>query len=280
MVAAIRAKHTLYDQPKVFDDPFAIDFCNKRWQRILRSGSLPWKVMDVFGRGIHPISMEVIGRARYTEDLLDKAMAQGVTQYVILGAGFDSFALRRPDLQESLVVFEVDFPGTQVAKKSQMIDNYGDLPANLNFVGVNFERESLADGLARSTFDPKQAAFFSWLGTTMYLSHEATSATLSSMAEYCVSGSQIVFDYYTVPRMLQSWMSRPKVQRLATLAARQGEPFIGFHQPEEIDGLLDSTGLKLIENLKPSEQQNRYFRHRKDGVKTFQQGYFAHAEVA
>ena len=279
IVAAMRAKHTMYDEPVIFEDPFVIDFCNKQWQGMLRAGSLPWKVMDQVSRGMKPISLEVIGRARYTEDLLDLAITKGVTQYVILGAGFDSFCLRRPDLASSLSVFEVDFPSTQTAKRQQMLKNYGALPSNLNFVDVNFEQETLADGLARSDFDPLKRTFFSWLGTTMYLSHAAVIGTLRSLVSYTASESELVFDYYTAPRLIAAALALPRAQRLAMRIARQGEPFIGFYQPEEIAELLSSNGLSLLENFSPRQQNQRYFKDRPDRVKTFRRGYFAHAQV-
>lgn len=279
IVAAMRAKHTMYDEPVIFEDPFAIDFCNKQWQGMLRAGSLPWKVMDQVSRGMKPISLEVIGRARYTEDLLDLAITKSVTQYVILGAGFDSFCLRRPDLASSLSVFEVDFPSTQTAKRQQMLKNYGALPSNLNFVDVNFEQETLADGLARSDFDPLKRTFFSWLGTTMYLSHAAVIGTLRSLVSYTASESELVFDYYTAPRLIAAALALPRAQRLAMRIARQGEPFIGFYQPEEIAELLSSNGLSLLENFSPRQQNQRYFKDRPDRVKTFRRGYFAHAQV-
>jgi methyltransferase (TIGR00027 family) len=279
IVAAMRAKHTMYDKPVVFEDPYAIDFCNKRWQGMLRAGNLPWKVMDKVARGMQAIALEVIGRARYTEDLLDLAIAKGVTQYVILGAGFDSFCLRRPDLASSLKVFEVDFPSTQTAKRQQMLKNYGALPSNLHFVDVDFERETLADGLARSDFDPSKGAFFSWLGTTMYLSHAGVTSTLRSLVSYTASNSELVFDYYTAPKLIAAVLALPRAQHFVTRIARRGEPFIGFYQPEEIAELLCANGLSLLENFSPRQQHQRYFESRSDRVKTFRRGYFAHAEV-
>ncbi|MFT5136156.1 MAG: methyltransferase (TIGR00027 family) [Arenicella sp.] len=279
IVAAMRAKHTMYDQPVVFEDPYAIDFCNKQWQAMLCAGILPWKVMDRVARGMQSIALEVVGRARYTEDLLDLAISKGVTQYVILGAGFDSFCLRRPDLASSLSVFEVDFPSTQTAKRQQMLKNYGALPSNLHFVHVDFEQETLADGLARSDFDPSEGTFFSWLGTTMYLSHAAVTSTLRSLVSYTASNSELVFDYYTAPKLMVALLALPRAQRFVTRIARQGEPFIGFYQPEEISELLSSNGLRLLENFSPQRQNKRYFEHRSDTAKTFRRGYFAHALV-
>jgi methyltransferase (TIGR00027 family) len=279
IVTAMRAKHTMYDHPVVFEDPYAIDFCNKQWQAMLRAGILPWKVMDRVAPAMQPIALEVVGRARYTEDLLDLAISKGVTQYVILGAGFDSFCLRRPDLASSLSVFEVDFPSTQTAKRQQILKNHGALPSNLHFVDVDFEQETLADGLTRSDFDPSKGAFFSWLGTTMYLSHAAVTSTLRSLVSHTASNSELVFDYYTAPKLITALLALPRAQRFVTRIARQGEPFIGFYQPEEISELLSSNGLRLLENFSPQRQNKRYFEHRSDTAKTFRRGYFAHALV-
>jgi methyltransferase (TIGR00027 family) len=279
IVAAMRAYHSLFEQPKVFDDPFAFGFCNKRWQRILKSRIRRRIVFNFLMREARPVALEVLGRARYTEDLLDQAIANGVTQYVILGAGYDSFTLRRPDLADRLEVFEIDFPATQAAKRQKMLSSYGALPPNLNFVGVNFEQESLADGLARSTYKADQKTFFSWLGVTMYLTRETSMATLQSIADNSPAGSEIVFDYI-VSGALKKVMAKPRSQKISKMVSKLGEPFIGFFEHAEMAQTLNSVGMELIEDLSPDEQQARYHQGRKDRIKTISRAYFAHAKVS
>ena len=107
-----------------------------------------------------------LGRSRYTEDSLEKAVEQGVKQYVILGAGFDTFAFRCPEILEKLQVYEVDHPATQAFKRSRLAEAGWELPPQLHFVPVDFEQESLAEALTRSSYDPQAPSFFSWLGVT------------------------------------------------------------------------------------------------------------------
>jgi methyltransferase (TIGR00027 family) len=175
-------------------------------------------------------------------------------------------------------VFEVDFPTTQTDKKAKMLAEFKNLPTNLNFVGVNFEREGLAEGLARSRYDPNQLTFFSWLGVTMYLTRESTLATLQSVTDNSPNGSQIVFDYIA-SATLKNVMKKTSSRRLSKLVARWGEPFIGFFAVNEMADMLASTGMELIENLSPKEQQSRYHSQRRDRTKTIARAYFAHAEV-
>ena len=120
----------------------------------------------------------------FAEDKLMEAIDAGIDQYVIVGAGYDSFSLRRPGLRERINIFEIDHPDTQREKRrriAKLCD--GALPANLSFLPVDFERESLTAGLARSAFKPMRPTFFSWLGTTPYLSNEAALESLRGMAE-------------------------------------------------------------------------------------------------
>jgi methyltransferase (TIGR00027 family) len=117
-------------------------------------------------------------RQRYTEDELDKALARGVGQYVILGAGLDSFIYRRPDLAAGLRVFEVDHPATQQWKRARLRELHLNLPSNLTFIPLDFEQQTLADGLRAGGHQPELPTFFSWLGVTQYLTEEAVFETL------------------------------------------------------------------------------------------------------
>ena len=138
----------------------------------------------------------VFSRARYTEDILEAAVRQQeVEQYVILGAGLDTFALRRPDLVARLQVFEVDHPGTQAHKRRRLREAGREHPAQLHFVAVDFSRDNLAKALKSSAYDPQASSFFSWLGATYYLTRDAAWATLRAIAQVAPPGSTVVFDY-------------------------------------------------------------------------------------
>ena len=180
--AAARAVHYLYHSPTIFEDPFALEFTSPVWRRIIVTRPLRWFVFNVLLRSLLPVAAQVVARSRYAEDLLEQAIAAGVRQYVIVGAGFDSFALRRRDLEPTVRVFELDHPDTQRAKRRRLLTLGVDQPNNVEFVGIDFEHESVADGLTRSNYQPARPAFFSWLGSTPYLSNAATLGTLGSIA--------------------------------------------------------------------------------------------------
>jgi methyltransferase (TIGR00027 family) len=194
-----------------------------------------------------------------------------------VGAGFDSFALRRRDLESKLRIFELDHPDTQQAKRERL--GRGGLPGNLEFVAVDFERENVADALARSTFEREQPAFFSWLGTTPYLSNSATRQTLAAIARFAATGSGLVFDYL-IPDTLLLEPDRLTVEKLKRLTQRQGEPLVGAFDPQELRGMLASVGFEFVENLTAAQQEQRYFANRRDGLRPGAASCFAHVRVS
>src|SRR3984957_6851470 len=169
-VAIRRAAHQLLDQPKVLDDPLALRIIGTEAADDLRSNP---KEHHAFSRAFRAF---MAARSRYAEDELARAGPHGVTQYVVLGAGLDTFAYRNP--HPGLRVFEVDHPSTQAWKREQLQAAGIAIPAALTFVPVDFERQTLADGLERGGFDDRAAAFFSWLGVTPYLTRDACMSTL------------------------------------------------------------------------------------------------------
>lgn len=162
--AAVRAWHRLNHVPLIFDDPYALEFTSKAWRVICKNKLLTWLVFERILRRLRPVAAEIISRARYTEDKLELAIQNGIRQYVLLGAGFDSFALRRPDLLAELHMYEIDHPLSQRVKKERIQKQYGQMPNNLEFVPVDFEKETLKDALYNSNYTSKQPAFFSLLG--------------------------------------------------------------------------------------------------------------------
>lgn len=238
---------------------------------------LRWLVFDWLLRALRPVGAQIVARSRYAEDVLERAVAAGVRQYVIVGAGFDSFALRRRDLESTLRVFELDHPDTQQAKRERL-SRVG-LTGNLEFVAADLERETVADALSRSSFERERPAFFSWLGTTPYLSNSATRKTLASIGRFAATGSGVVFDYL-VPDHLLLEPDKLTVEKLKQFTARQGEPLVGAFHPEELEAMLASAGFELVENLTAAQQEQRYFAHRRDGLRPMPASFFAHARVS
>lgn len=264
--AALRANHYQNAENPVFSDPFAFELTSKGWKKLL-STSLTVKVMNsaMFNRTFGLLTGQVVGRSRYAEDLLEHAIAKGIQQYVLVGAGLDSFTLRQAQKYPQLKIFEVDHPDTQAAKQSKL-RQFGTLPANVEFVAIDFEKESIADALARSTFKQDQAAFFSWLGTTHYLEPQTTLNTLASIAQVAAQGSEVVLDYSVDYRELEG------IERLGTLFVSQftrflKEPLKGQFRPKKLHQAVEQMGYIVTEDLSGEGLSERYFHARPDHIR-------------
>jgi O-methyltransferase involved in polyketide biosynthesis len=156
--AATRAAHRLYDRPVVFDDAFALDLTSAGWRRICQNRLPHWLIMEKALGALRPVAGQVLSRAQYAEDCLEEAVAEEIDQYVIIGAGHDSFVLRRPDLASRLTVFELDHPDTQHAKRDRLASLGQEIPGQLEFVPIDFESEAIESALARSSFSSEQPA--------------------------------------------------------------------------------------------------------------------------
>jgi methyltransferase (TIGR00027 family) len=197
----------------------------------------------------------IAARAKFAEDKLAEAVAdRGVSQLVVLGAGLDTFAYRNP-FEGRLRVFEVDHPATQAWKRERLAAAGIAIPATMVFAPVDFERDTLANGLARAGFDPARRTFFTWLGVVPYLTAAAIQATLETIARV-PGGAEVVFDYSDPPATLSPEMARHQQVRAARVAAL-GEPFLSFFEPADLHALLSGLGLSEINDLGPSDVVSR-----------------------
>ncbi|MFZ0745294.1 MAG: SAM-dependent methyltransferase [Terracidiphilus sp.] len=253
-VAIRRAAHQVIDDPHVLDDPIAVRLVGTEFARDME-------------RAMHPVARDfrlfLAARSRYVEDQLVKAVSSGVMQYVVLGAGLDTFAYRNPF--SSLRVFEVDFPATQDWKRAMLHEAGIDAPASLTFVPLDFEHKALAEGLADGGFDMRNAAFFGWLGVVPYLTLDAFRATLSAVAQLA-AGTGISFDYAFRPETLNP-KRRMVFDALSQRVAAAGEPFQLFFTPEEMESELRGAGFLRIEQVDSGQLNDLYFRGRADGLK-------------
>jgi methyltransferase (TIGR00027 family) len=253
-VALRRAVHQVLDPPPVLHDPIAVPLLGSRF------------TFDRL-RETNPVSRAfrafMAVRSRYTEDRLAEAVAQGVAQYVVLGAGLDTFAYRNPF--PGLRVFEVDFPATQEWKRALLAEAALALPAGLSFVPLDFEHQTLAAGLAAAGFDSARPAFFGWLGVVPYLTLEAFRSTLETIASL-PAGSGVNFDY-AVARSHLSLLRRIALDRLAARVAAAGEPFRLFFTPDELDAEFRRAGFKRFEQRDSAQLNQLYFTGRADGLK-------------
>jgi methyltransferase (TIGR00027 family) len=262
VTAFARAVHRhLDDPPPVLDDHLAYTFLPYPLRRFVkRQAAMPAQFRALRPRDPASVAMrsQIVVRARYAEDCLAEARQAGVCRYVVLGAGLDTFALRQP--APAIDVVEIDHPDTQRWKQSLMQQRGLVAPAQLTFLPVDFERAALADVWP----DAAEPELISWLGTTYYLSREGIRATLQTLRERTVSGTELVLDYWHGSG--RSSLS-PLLMGTRLAVALQGEPMRSFFSRREIEALAIEAGWRVLEHLSPAEQSRRYFAKRKDGLR-------------
>ena len=259
LVACLRAVHQLLDEPLVLDDPIALPILGADTEALLRAD--PYVHNEPFARGLRAI---LVVRSRVAEDELARAVQAGVRQYVVLGAGLDTFAYRNPHRAAGLRIFEVDHPSTQQWKRHCLHDAGIPLPQDLVFAPIDFERGSVAQGLAEAGFRSDLPACFSWLGVTMYLSEDAVVETLSLVASL-PRGSSICFDYHA-PESLRSPVQRIFSETLGQRAAAAGEPWVSEFDPATLHEQLLELGFSEAMDYSPEALNQRYLHRRKDGL--------------
>ena len=260
-VASLRAVHQLLDEPLVLSDPIALPLLGVSTEAALRDD--PYALNDPMSRGLRGA---LVARSRFVEDELSRCVAAGVRQYLIVGAGLDTFAYRNPYRDEGLRVFEVDHPGTQRWKQQLLAEASIAVPAALTFVPADFERDDLASALRQAGFRADQAACVSWMGVTMYLTTDALAATLRAVAGFA-AGSCLCFDYRVPVTMLnpvERVINDVIEQRIAAL----GEPWLSTFDPTHLRRQLLALGFNTAESATPEDLNARYFARRKDGLRT------------
>jgi methyltransferase (TIGR00027 family) len=242
-----RAAHQVLDDPKVLDDPIAAPIIGVE---IEKDDSAVSRSMRAF----------MVVRSRYAEDQLAMAVANGVRQYVVLGAGLDTFAYRNPF--PHVRVFEVDHPATQAWKRERLAAAGIAIPTELALVAVDFEKQKLDVELAAAGFRSAEPAFFSWLGVTPYLTREAFEGTARFIAAM-PAGSGVAFDF-AVERSALNFMERMALDELSRRVASAGEPFQLFFDPHTLAEDLKRMGFSQVELLDRDEINARYFADRSD----------------
>jgi methyltransferase (TIGR00027 family) len=269
--AMLRAAHQLLDQPRVLDDAIALRLVGPAGEARLRA-NLP--ALDTPAR--RHLRAFMAARSRHAEEELRDACARGVRQYVVLGAGLDSFAYRNPF--PGLRVFEVDHPDTQAWKRGRLAEVGIAPPASLTFVAVDLERARLAPALAAGGFDIAAPACVAWLGVTPYLTREAIFGILADLS-HLAPGSAVVFEYL-VPRSEVSTRIQAGVAAMAARASARGEPWLSSFAPAELAGELTRLGFAPVEDLGPDEIVTRYFAGRTDGLRPGGLAHLITARVA
>jgi methyltransferase (TIGR00027 family) len=246
--AAYRALHQSLEGGAIFSDPFAEVILDEKARA--RRDEIAAKP------SLRPMRLFIAARSRFSEDTLSACVARGVRQVVVLGAGLDTFALRNPHASQGVRVFEVDYPATQSWKRECFQQAGLAVPASLTFAPVDFERQSLAEGLAAAGFQADRPAFFQWLGVVPYLTREAISRTLDFIAR--VPESEVVFDYGE-PFENYAEERRANVMAVAERAAARGEPWLSQFDPAEMADMLREAGFGVIEDLGMAALSERFY---------------------
>jgi methyltransferase (TIGR00027 family) len=257
LTAVARALHREEPPPWVLDDFLALDLAGEHGPALRARLSRELARDDLLA-----FSRWVCVRARLPEDIVEDAITAGVRQYAILGAGLDSFAYRRADLLDRLRVYEVDHPETQQWKRGRLSTLDVPLPDSLVFAPLDFERQTLAQGLEAAGFDFGEPAVFSWIGVTMYLTGEAVTATLDTVRR-CPPGTRVVLTY-NLPKHALRGMGATTDAAVAGIAAEMGEPLVSLFLPHEIEQLVRDHGFDDIVHFGPEEARSTYFAGRSD----------------
>ena len=246
--AAHRAAHQVLEEASFFYDPLAL--------RILGSDATAMVEAAAAEPSRRRMRVFIAVRSRFAEESLAAAVKRGVRQLVVLGAGLDTFAYRSP-FQEALRIFEVDHPATQAWKQERLSDAGIMIPEWLTFAPIDFEQQTLAEGLSGASFDPQLPTFFTWLGVVPYLTEQAIFSTLEFIAQVG-GGSHVVFDYSDPPESFPPALRAYHDARAARVA-ELGESWISFFVPADLHERLARIGFTEIEDLGPRDIAARYF---------------------
>ena len=260
-VAQLRAVHQLLDgEPKILHDPVSVRLFGNEIRERLKSEAP--KVNEPWVSGLRA---HVLLRSRHAEDRLAEAYQRGVRQYVLLGAGYDTFAYRQPVWAHDLRIFEVDHPASQREKQNRLQAAGIEIPSNLEFVPIDFEHVSLQDGLAASGLNFNEPAFFSCLGVLVYLTAEAADAVFRCVASFPES-SEMVFTY-SAPASSLTPEEATRRARIGEITDSMGEPWQTFFEPETLVQKLHDWGFAEVTFLRMAEAEVKYFQGRTDGLR-------------
>jgi methyltransferase (TIGR00027 family) len=252
LAATHRAAHQLLEHGRIFADPLALSILGADPQAIVQDAAAHTsrRIMRLF----------IAVRTRFAEDALARAVERGVCQLVLLGAGLDTYAYRSA-FRDRLRIFEVDHPSTQAWKRQRLEDAAIPIPHWLTFAPIDFETQTLSDGLTTAGFDSSQQTFFTWLGVVPYLTEEAIFSTLRFIASL-PKGAHVVFDYSDPPDTLLPATRALHDKRAAQVEAL-GEAWLTYFDPQTLHAKLSYLKFVEIEDLGPREIRSRYFPSRK-----------------
>jgi methyltransferase (TIGR00027 family) len=250
-----RAVHQTLEGGAIFADPYALQILDDEAR-----ANLPVMAADPAHR---PMRLFIAARSRFSEEAMAVCVARGVRQVVILGAGLDTFALRNP--HAGVTVYEIDYPTTQAWKRERLAQTGVALPPSLTFAPIDFERQSLGEGLSASGFRADEPAFFQWLGVTSYLTREAIVSTLDFVAS--IAGSEVVFEY-AEPFENYPPATRANLVAIAESAAARGEPWLSLFDAPDMAALMQARHFAEFEDVTRAELAARYYGDLGEGLRS------------
>ena len=285
-----RAYHSAYDTPKIFDDFIAKDLITEKEFADISQNMI--QGIQFFNKDIAQrfqdepenmlkwitqvqLSPTPLSRATYCEKVLLHEVMLGLKQYVILGAGLDTFCFRHPELKNRLDIFEVDYPATQQFKKKRLDEADLQIPGHLHFVSMDFTKTFSYQHLLDEGFEYKKT-FFSLLGVSYYLTKEEISNLINHLFAEVPSGSSIVFDYADETLFEEKGISN-RVENMVKMAAASGEPMKSCFAYDEIENMLETAGLLIYDHVSPAEINDRFFKNRTDDLSAFETIHYIHA---
>ncbi|MGJ7922230.1 class I SAM-dependent methyltransferase [Neobacillus sp. LXY-4] len=286
-----RAYHSKYDMPKIFNDFIADDLITENEFSDISKNMI--QGIPFFNKEISQrfkddpdeilkwitqvqLSPTPLARAAYCEKVLLNEVMLGVKQYVILGAGLDTFCFRHPELADKLEIFEVDHPATQAFKKTRLKDANYQIPEHLHFVSMDFTKEYSVQNLVEEGFMPNKKTFFSLLGVSYYLTKEENASLINNLFSKVPEGSSIVFDYADEKLFKEKGLSN-RVQNMVQMSAATGEPMKSCFTFHEMEKMLENAGLLIYEHLSPLTIHNQFFQNRTDYLSAFETIHYIHA---
>ncbi|AXK19115.1 class I SAM-dependent methyltransferase [Bacillus sp. COPE52] len=279
-----------FDSPKIFDDYVAKEFISQKERNDIETNMV---------QGIHFFNTDIaeqfqdnpkeilkwitqvqlsptpLARAAYCERVLLHEITLGAKQYVILGAGLDTFSFRNRELENKIEIFEVDHPSTQQFKKERIKEAEFEIPNNLHFVSMDFTKGFSSEQLQNEGFENKKT-FFGLLGVSYYLTKEELSSLIECLFAMVPEGSSIVFDYSDENLFTEKGLSN-RVENMVKMAAVGGEPMKSCFSYAEMEALLEKAGLLIYEHLSPDDIHTLYFEGRNDYLKAFETVHYVHA---
>jgi len=260
--AILRAVHQLIDEePKILNDPVVLRLLDASTLDHIRLNPDKFRTPRMRALRSH-----IVMRSRYSEDCLAEAVHNGVSQYLILGTGLDTFPYRQPHWAAALHIFEVDHSASQRSKRERLAMAGIEAPSNVELIALDFETTSLRDCLRKSSFDFEKPAFLSWLGVTMYLSTDAIDAVFRFVSSLPGS-SEIIFTFASPAPIVPEKGGEALIAPFTAWAAAHGEPWRTRFEPSDLAHKLHTLGFSRVSFLSASEADTRYFRGRHDGLK-------------